>query len=133
MLSKTGAKWGRESQRKRCNRRFQFTCTVPVLGFGEMLAQVVSRRSLLTGAGAVLSVPVPAASRRVSAMAASQKHVLVPIGNGSEEMEAVICECRKSHAASPPPPHVHVDAIPQQQHPNPAAHCLPLHLLLSQA
>lgn len=30
--------------------------------------------------------------RRVSVMAGA-KSVLVPIGNGSEEMEAVICEC----------------------------------------
>lgn len=118
----------RESQRNRCNRSFQFTWIVPVLVFGEMLAQVVSRRSLLTGAGAVLSVPVPAPSRRVSAMAAGQKHVLVPIGNGSEEMEAVICECRGPHAAQPPPlPH------PCRRDPSPAAPCLALPLLLSQA
>jgi hypothetical protein len=54
-----------------------------------MLTGGVTRRSLLRGAGCVL-VPV-APSRRVSVMAGA-KSVLVPIGNGSEEMEAVICE-----------------------------------------
>lgn len=47
---------------------------------------------MLRGAGAVLAVPVSLPARRVAAMASDKKAVLVPIGNGSEEMEAVICE-----------------------------------------
>lgn len=46
----------------------------------------------MRGAGAVLAVPVALPARRVAAMASDKKAVLVPIGNGSEEMEAVICE-----------------------------------------
>jgi hypothetical protein len=61
-----------------------------------MLTGGVTRRSLLRGAGCVLA---PVAPRRVSVMAGT-KSVLVPIGNGSEEMEAVICESMRDLSSS---------------------------------
>lgn len=69
------------------------------------MALGISRSGLLRGSAAtgfallpqVHSLkPAPIASRRLTVMA-SDKKVLVPIGNGSEEMEAVICECHPNH------------------------------------
>jgi hypothetical protein len=56
-----------------------------------MLSSQVTRSSLLRGAGCLLAVP-STPHRRTAVMASVKKSVLVPIGNGSEEMEAVICE-----------------------------------------
>lgn len=58
-----------------------------------MLAAGGVTRSSLLKAGCALAVPIipaPAPARRVATMASDKKTVLVPIGTGSEEMEAVI-------------------------------------------
>lgn len=62
----------------------------------------VNRSTLLRGG---LATPVAARVRRFVVMAEGKKSVLVPIGNGSEEMEAVISELLQGDGDTPWGPH----------------------------